>query len=202
MEVSRAIASLGGPLPLAPLHRRAAPLHRRAAPSAADRRSSGRPSLPPRPLRTSLSASPLRLPARPTCAHHEGPCCASGPRGSRGAQPGREGQWGPWQGEVERVSARGGRRGVVARAAGGGGGDEELGAGQSGDGLDAVLSKAVWAGFGIYMLWLFVLPYAPGDPAWSISEATVQEVKDLSLNFFYVLPALNAGELPVQYKSR
>ncbi|CAI5510888.1 unnamed protein product [Closterium sp. Naga37s-1] len=34
-----------------------------------------------------------------------------------------------------------------------------------------------------------------GDPAWRISEGTVQEVRDLSLNFFYVLPALNAVPL-------
>ncbi|KAL2641591.1 hypothetical protein R1flu_009178 [Riccia fluitans] len=34
----------------------------------------------------------------------------------------------------------------------------------------------------------FILPYAPGDPMWAISPATIQMLIDLSLNFFFVLP--------------
>ncbi|BBN12300.1 hypothetical protein MPTK1_5g18920 [Marchantia polymorpha subsp. ruderalis] len=47
---------------------------------------------------------------------------------------------------------------------------------------------ALWAVAGIYVLWLFILPYAPGDPAWAISPSTLQMLIDLSLNFFFVLP--------------
>ncbi|CAI5518940.1 unnamed protein product [Closterium sp. Naga37s-1] len=267
MEVSRAIALNNAPPPPS-LH--LAPLQRRAALDAAGRgRSSGLPSLSSRPLRTSLCASRPRLPVRPAL----GECRASGPRGSGGAQPGEERPWGAQQAEGEKEGARvgGGRReGVVVKARGGGAGDGGAGAGQDNDGLDAVLAKVVWAGFGLYMLWLFVLPFAPvspsllpipttsvpschntqhrhmllphpivslahvshprtpsapcinepllfsplaplfsplaawsgcaawqGDPAWRISEGTVQEVRDLSLNFFYILPALNAAGIHV-----
>ena len=34
-----------------------------------------------------------------------------------------------------------------------------------------------------------------GDPVWAISSATVTGILDLSLNFFYVLPLANMGEL-------
>ncbi|CAI7824730.1 unnamed protein product [Closterium sp. NIES-54] len=199
--VSRAIALNNAPPPPS-LH--LAPLQRRAASDAAGRgRSSGLPSLSSSPLRTSLCASRPRLPVRPAL----GECHASGPRGSGGAQPGEECLWGAQQAEGEKEGARvrGGRRGVVVvRAGGGGAGDGGAEAGQDNDGLDAVLAKVVWAGFGLYMLWLFVLPYAPGDPAWRISEGTVQEVRDLSLNFFYILPAFNAGEpsAPVSLQRR
>ncbi|CAI7894706.1 unnamed protein product [Closterium sp. NIES-53] len=158
--------------------------------------TSSLPSLSSSPLRTSLCASRPRLPVRPAL----GECHASGPRGSGGAQPGEECLWGAQQAEGEKEGARvrGGRRGVVVvRAGGGGAGDGGAEAGQDNDGLDAVLAKVVWAGFGLYMLWLFVLPYAPGDPAWRISEGTVQEVRDLSLNFFYILPAFNAAGIHV-----
>ncbi|KAL3702061.1 hypothetical protein R1sor_020083 [Riccia sorocarpa] len=47
---------------------------------------------------------------------------------------------------------------------------------------------ACWAITAIYVVWLFILPYAPGDPAWAISPATIQMLIDLSLNFFFVLP--------------
>ncbi|CAM6095161.1 unnamed protein product [Calypogeia fissa] len=40
----------------------------------------------------------------------------------------------------------------------------------------------------VYVVWLFILPYAPGDPVWSISPSTIQMLVDLSLNFFFVLP--------------
>ncbi|CAI5947161.1 unnamed protein product [Closterium sp. NIES-65] len=194
MEVSRAIALNNAPPPPS-LH--LAPLQRRAASDAAGRgRSSGLPSLSSRPLRTSLCASRPRLPVHPAL----GECRASGPRGSGGAQPGEERPWGAQQAEGEKEGTRvgGGRReGVVVKARGGGAGDGGAGAGQDNDGLDAVLAKVVWAGFGLYMLWLFVLPFAPGDPAWRISEGTVQEVRDLSLNFFYILPALNAAGIHV-----
>ncbi|KAL2649694.1 hypothetical protein R1flu_017822 [Riccia fluitans] len=56
---------------------------------------------------------------------------------------------------------------------------------------EAFLSSAqlgCWAVTAIYVGWLFILPYAPGDPVWAISPATIQMLIDLSLNFFFVLP--------------
>lgn len=35
--------------------------------------------------------------------------------------------------------------------------------------------------------------YAQGEPAWDIQPQTLEEVKDLSLNFFFILPLLNQG---------
>lgn len=45
---------------------------------------------------------------------------------------------------------------------------------------------------GVYILWLFLLPYAPGDPVWAISSETVTSLVGLSLNFFFILPLANA----------
>ncbi|PKA47141.1 hypothetical protein AXF42_Ash017086 [Apostasia shenzhenica] len=50
---------------------------------------------------------------------------------------------------------------------------------------------ALWAAEAAYVLWLFLLPYAPGDPAWAISSNTVNDLVVLSFNFFFILPTLN-----------
>lgn len=60
---------------------------------------------------------------------------------------------------------------------------------------DAAVRKAqqvaLWAAEAVYVVWLFLLPYAPGDPVWAISSSTINDLIGLSLNFFYVLPLLN-----------
>ncbi|XP_008801140.2 uncharacterized protein LOC103715332 [Phoenix dactylifera] len=54
-----------------------------------------------------------------------------------------------------------------------------------------VLQVALWAAEAIYILWLFLLPYAPGDPVWAIKLDTINDIVGLSLNFFFILPLLN-----------
>lgn len=49
----------------------------------------------------------------------------------------------------------------------------------------------LWILLGVYVLWLFILPYAPGDPVWAIKPYTISMLLDLSLNFFYILPLTN-----------
>ncbi|XP_077241066.1 uncharacterized protein LOC143881701 [Tasmannia lanceolata] len=51
---------------------------------------------------------------------------------------------------------------------------------------------ALWAIEGVYILWLFLLPYAPGDPVWAIKLDTVNDLVGLSLNFFFILPLINS----------
>uniref|UniRef100_A0A1D1XWB3 Uncharacterized protein PM1478 n=2 Tax=Anthurium amnicola TaxID=1678845 RepID=A0A1D1XWB3_9ARAE len=51
---------------------------------------------------------------------------------------------------------------------------------------------ALWTAEAAYILWLFLLPYAPGDPVWAISPGTVSDLVGLSLNFFFILPILNS----------
>lgn len=55
-----------------------------------------------------------------------------------------------------------------------------------------VLQILLWAAEAVYILWLFLLPYAPGDPVWAISSETVNSLVGLSLNFFLILPAMNS----------
>ncbi|KAF5184208.1 transmembrane protein [Thalictrum thalictroides] len=62
-------------------------------------------------------------------------------------------------------------------------------------GNDGLLRLILWATEGIYILWLFLLPYAPGDPVWAISSDTLNSIVVLSLNFFFVLPLMNFGNL-------
>lgn len=50
---------------------------------------------------------------------------------------------------------------------------------------------ALWVAEAVYVVWLFLLPYAPGDPVWAIKSSTINDLIGLSLNFFYVLPILN-----------
>ncbi|WJX57817.1 hypothetical protein P8452_43339 [Trifolium repens] len=61
------------------------------------------------------------------------------------------------------------------------------------DNLRRILQIGLWGAEVVYILWLFLLPYAPGDPVWAISSETVDSLVDLSLNFFFILPFLNAG---------
>ncbi|GAB2280091.1 hypothetical protein Dimus_014728 [Dionaea muscipula] len=65
--------------------------------------------------------------------------------------------------------------------------EEEQGNGS----LRRILQVGLWAMEGVYILWLFLLPYAPGDPVWAISSETVSSLLGLSLNFFFVLPVAN-----------
>ncbi|XP_050225596.1 uncharacterized protein LOC126675064 [Mercurialis annua] len=54
-----------------------------------------------------------------------------------------------------------------------------------------LLQVILWGFEGVYILWLFLLPYAPGDPVWAISKDTIDSLIGLSLNFFFILPFLN-----------
>ncbi|GFZ16120.1 hypothetical protein Acr_25g0005290 [Actinidia rufa] len=58
-----------------------------------------------------------------------------------------------------------------------------------------VLQFILWIAEGVYILWLFLLPYAPGDPVWAISSDTVNSLVGLSLNFFFILPLMNSAFL-------
>ncbi|XP_027912938.1 uncharacterized protein LOC114172968 [Vigna unguiculata] len=59
------------------------------------------------------------------------------------------------------------------------------------DNLRKVLQITLWVAGGVYILWLFLLPYAPGDPVWAISSDTWNSLVGLSLNFFFILPFMN-----------
>ncbi|KAI0524832.1 hypothetical protein KFK09_004220 [Dendrobium nobile] len=83
-----------------------------------------------------------------------------------------------------------------------------LGAQKRGNGGNAVnpkenqlariaLQSSLWAAETAYILWLFLLPYAPGDPVWAINSNTVNDLVGLSLNFFFVLPLANLVGLHV-----
>ncbi|KDP29389.1 hypothetical protein JCGZ_18310 [Jatropha curcas] len=61
-----------------------------------------------------------------------------------------------------------------------------------GDNARKVLQIILWALEGVYILWLFLLPYAPGDPVWAISKDTINSLIGLSLNFFFILPFMNS----------
>ncbi|KAL8138101.1 hypothetical protein V2J09_004102 [Rumex salicifolius] len=61
----------------------------------------------------------------------------------------------------------------------------------------------------VYILWLFLLPYAPyfnlrhhnikqGDPVWAISSETINSLIGLSLNFFFILPLTNANGIKIR----
>nr|CAD1825242.1 unnamed protein product [Ananas comosus var. bracteatus] len=72
---------------------------------------------------------------------------------------------------------------VVVVVVGGGGGGGGWGAGDPGG---AVAAEAA------YVVWLFLLPYAPGDPVWAIKQSTISDLLGLSLNFFFILPLMNS----------
>ncbi|XP_075635882.1 uncharacterized protein LOC142608059 [Castanea sativa] len=60
------------------------------------------------------------------------------------------------------------------------------------DNLRRVLQILLWVAEGVYILYLFLLPYAPGDPVWAISSDTINSLVGLSLNFFFILPLMNS----------
>ncbi|XP_031262891.1 uncharacterized protein LOC116121085 [Pistacia vera] len=60
------------------------------------------------------------------------------------------------------------------------------------DTVRRVLQFSLWTAEAVYILWLFLLPFAPGDPVWAISSETVNSLVGLSLNFFFILPLTNA----------
>ncbi|EEE61135.1 hypothetical protein OsJ_15072 [Oryza sativa Japonica Group] len=66
-------------------------------------------------------------------------------------------------------------------------------ASDDGGGARALLRATLWGAEAAYILWLFLLPYAPGDPVWGISQATISDLIGLSLNFFLILPLLNSA---------
>ncbi|GAB2228550.1 hypothetical protein Droror1_Dr00022670 [Drosera rotundifolia] len=55
-----------------------------------------------------------------------------------------------------------------------------------------VVQVGLWVMEGVYVFWLFFLPFAPGDPVWAISSETISSLLGLSLNFFFILPAVNS----------
>ncbi|KAK6251727.1 hypothetical protein QUC31_013447 [Theobroma cacao] len=61
-----------------------------------------------------------------------------------------------------------------------------------GDSLRRVFQVALWTAEAVYISWLFLLPYAPGDPVWAISSETINALIGLSLNFLFILPLTNA----------
>ncbi|XP_075481885.1 uncharacterized protein LOC142522398 [Primulina tabacum] len=69
---------------------------------------------------------------------------------------------------------------------GGGGSVSELD-----DNVRKILQAVLWVAEGVYIIWLFLLPYAPGDPIWAISSETISSLIGLGVNFFFILPLLN-----------
>ncbi|KAL3654389.1 hypothetical protein CASFOL_004070 [Castilleja foliolosa] len=61
------------------------------------------------------------------------------------------------------------------------------------DNVRKLLQTILWIAEGVYVIWLFLLPYAPGDPVWAISSETINSLIGLSLNFFFILPLSNSG---------
>ncbi|XP_023638249.1 uncharacterized protein LOC17884885 isoform X2 [Capsella rubella] len=57
-----------------------------------------------------------------------------------------------------------------------------------------IVRYLLWSAEAVYILWLFLLPYAPGDPVWAISSETVNSLLGLSLNFFFILPLTNLAD--------
>ncbi|XP_054825313.1 uncharacterized protein LOC129322886 isoform X2 [Prosopis cineraria] len=68
------------------------------------------------------------------------------------------------------------------------------------DNTKRVLQIALWIAEGIYIGWLFLLPFAPGDPVWAISKDTINSLVGLSLNFFFILPFSNFDRKRNRYK--
>ncbi|XP_073140268.1 uncharacterized protein [Henckelia pumila] len=76
----------------------------------------------------------------------------------------------------------------AAAATGGGGGSVS----ELDDNVRKILQAVLWFAEGVYIVWLFLLPYAPGDPIWAISSETISSLIGLSINFFFILPLLNS----------
>ncbi|KAL5214898.1 hypothetical protein ABZP36_004050 [Zizania latifolia] len=120
------------------------------------------------PHRATLLALPCRAAARALASPGPGRC----PAGSDAPSP-------------RRVPAP-----CAAKRGGGGGGEV---ASDDGGGARALLQATLWGAEAAYILWLFLLPYAPGDPVWAISQATISDLIGLSLNFFFILPLINSA---------
>ncbi|CAN6248938.1 unnamed protein product [Urochloa humidicola] len=133
--------------------------------SASPCRVASRSCLVPPALRTTAAARPLAL--------HS---CYRGAQGA-GSWPGRLVARAP----VPFAAKRGGGRGEVTTPT------------EDGDGARSLFQAALWGAEAAYILWLFLLPYAPGDPVWAISQATISDLIGLSLNFFFILPLLNSA---------
>ncbi|XP_019180433.1 PREDICTED: uncharacterized protein LOC109175600 [Ipomoea nil] len=80
---------------------------------------------------------------------------------------------------------------VVLAAKSGGSGDGSILENHDNVQRRRFIQTILWIAEGVYVLWLFLLPYAPGDPVWRISSATVNDIVGLSLNFFFILPLSN-----------
>ncbi|KAL6845863.1 hypothetical protein ACP4OV_024438 [Aristida adscensionis] len=138
---------------------------------------------PPVPFPVLCGAAPHRVfalrakPTFPTRAAAAAAAAAARPLALRGGRssPGRFVGRAP----APFAAKRGGGRGEAAA--------------EGGDGSRALLQAALWGAEAAYILWLFLLPYAPGDPAWAISQATISDLIGLSLNFFFILPLLNSA---------
>lgn len=58
-----------------------------------------------------------------------------------------------------------------------------------------LLSASLWILSAVYIYILFFSPpgqLVPGEPVWAIKPDTIKEVLDESINFFFILPILNA----------
>lgn len=75
---------------------------------------------------------------------------------------------------------------TTTAASGGGGSVSELN-----DDVRKLLQVSLWIAEAVYIIWLFLFPYAPGDPVWAISSDTINSLIGLSLNFFFILPLTN-----------
>eukprot|EP00899_Mesostigma_viride_P012545 jgi/Mesvir1/21291/Mv21684-RA.1 len=63
-------------------------------------------------------------------------------------------------------------------------------------GASLVTERSVWLLYAVYMGWLILSPpdtIAPGDPIWAIKPETLDELVQLSLNFFFINSGLNAA---------
>ncbi|KAH6810044.1 transmembrane protein [Perilla frutescens var. frutescens] len=78
---------------------------------------------------------------------------------------------------------------TTAAASGGGGGGSMA---ELNDDVRKLLQIFLWIAEAVYIIWLFLLPYAPGDPVWAISSDTISSLIGLSLNFFFILPLMNS----------
>ncbi|XP_047068102.1 uncharacterized protein LOC124676066 [Lolium rigidum] len=89
---------------------------------------------------------------------------------------------------LRRAGARAAPPPCAAKRGGGGGVSSS-----DGEGTRVLLQAALWGAEAAYIIWLFLLPYAPGDPVWAISQATITDLVGLSLNFFFILPLINSA---------
>ncbi|XP_051122128.1 uncharacterized protein LOC127245337 [Andrographis paniculata] len=82
------------------------------------------------------------------------------------------------------------RKSVYLKTAATSGGDGSVS--ELNNNVRRLLRALLWFAEGVYIFWLFFLPYAPGDPVWAISSETISSLIGLSLNFFFILPLCNS----------